>query len=94
MKLRTELATPVQHSNTQTRKSINTNHNNYKSYKNTNRLPELHITITLFIYYIFPIIIYRHATTNQIILSLVTEVKKKTIYLRMVKVWPKHVGEF
>ena len=35
----------------------------------------------------------RHATTNQIILSLVTEVKKK-ISLRMVKDWPKHVGEF
>jgi hypothetical protein len=27
----------------------------------------------------------RHATTNQIILSLVTEVKKKYISLRMVK---------
>ena len=27
----------------------------------------------------------RHATTNQIILSLVTEVKKKNISLRMVK---------
>jgi hypothetical protein len=35
----------------------------------------------------------RHATTNQIILSLVTEVKKN-VSLRMVKVWPKHVGEF
>ena len=35
----------------------------------------------------------RHVTTNQIILSLVTEVKK-IISLRMVKVWPKHVGQF
>ena len=43
------LATPVQHSNNQTRKNINTKHNKYN----------------------------RHATTNQIILPLVTEVKKK-----------------
>jgi len=37
----------------------------------------VHIKITLFNYLTFPIIIYRHATTNQVILSLVTEVKKK-----------------
>jgi len=37
----------------------------------------------------------RHATTNPIILSLVTEVKKeKNISVRMVKNLPKHVGEF
>jgi urocanate hydratase len=38
----------------------------------------------------------RHATTNQIILSLVNEEKKKkkNISLRMVKNLPKHVGEF
>jgi hypothetical protein len=40
---------PVQYSNNQTRKSINTKHNKYN----------------------------RHATTDQIILPLVTEVKKK-----------------
>ena len=37
----------------------------------------------------------RHATTNPISLSSVTEVKgEKNICLRMVKNWPKHVGEF